>query len=104
MDAMKPLTLWTTSTIQWDALGGRIECALQLLRFRGSSVHGGCGAAGDGSSSVPVCTVSLAARAAGMSGGMYGNSTHQGDKGGALIVSTQGVRDGLLEKLLGNHV
>lgn len=35
----------------------------------------------------------------GMSSDMCGNGTHQGNKGKALTVSVQGVRDGLLEKV-----
>lgn len=38
-------------------------------------------------------------RQSGVSGGMGGNGTHQGGKGGALTVSVQGVRAGLAEKV-----
>lgn len=40
----------------------------------------------------------------GMSGGVCGNGTHQGDKGGALIVSVLEVREGLSEKVTLEHM
>lgn len=88
MDALKPLTAVGDECHPVGSSGRPCGMCSALTPFQGLFCLWWVRGCGGWELQCPVCTVSLAARAAGMSGGMYGNGTHQGDKGEALSVST----------------
>ena len=83
----------------WDATCGELWSSYSICGA--VPVSGGSGAAGNRSSFCPSPRGPLSLRQpeSGVSGGVCGNGTHRGDKGGALRVSVQGVREGLSEEV-----